>query len=279
MADNKNISKNFSNPNSDNLDYTLGESEPFKEAPYYMKEDWRNQIFEKCFKRYDEFDKYFIKIFALLLIQYILISFFTLLGLNNGWNKFFIQSTKSMLWTAGPITLLISFLCYGVLYIKGSDRKDKLLYIYLGLYIPCIILYCFLLSQYTDRYNIMLVIYIISIDFFGLLLYVIIFTIKDRYLFLIAPAVTSTIMILIFHFRWKLNPVITIKISSVLLSAIIYIGIISAICKNSFDTEYYLFATIIFNLAIFAPVAFLVFIALIILAMAFSNEKDKKKKN
>ena len=181
-----------------------------------------------------------------------------------------------MQWTVGIVTLIISFLCFGVLKIKEEMRKDPLLYIYLGVYIPCIALYCFLLSNYTEISYIMLVLYIISMDFFGMLVYIIIFTIQD-YKFLIAPVITSTAMLLIFHYSWDLPPVITIKISSVALSAIIYIGIISVVCKNLIEKEHYLFAIIIFNLAIFAPVAFLVFIALAIIAV-FLDETNKRKK-
>ena len=279
MEDNINQNEKKSiNPNNDDMDYFLDGSEPFKEKPYYMQDDGKNKIFEKCFNRYNELNKFFFKIFSLLLIQFILITFFTFLGFRFDLNLFFIKTSKSMLWTAGPVTLLISFLCFGVLKIEERYRKDKLLYIYLGVYIPCIVLYCFLLSNYTERDYIILVLSIISIDFFGILLYIIIFTMKG-YAFLIAPIITSTAMLLIFHFKWRLPPVITIKISSVLLSAIIYIGFISSICKDKKFREYYLFATIIFNLAIFAPVAFLVFIALLILLFILSGYDEGKKNN
>jgi hypothetical protein len=283
--DNQNEKKSI-NPNNDDLDYNLDDSEPFKEKPYYMQEDGKNMkyvgknnIIEKCFNRYDELNKYFLKIFSLLLIQYISIIFFTFVGFYFSLNLFFIQTTNSMLWTAGPVTILISFLCYGILKIEGYNRKNKLLYIYLGVYIPCIVLYCFLLSNYTETSYIMLVLFIISLDFFGILLYIIIFTIKD-YKFLIVPVITSTAMLLIFHYRWDLTPVITIKISSVVLSAIIYIGLMSSICKNKIKEEYYIFATIIFNLTLFAPVAVIVFLVLafILFILTHKTEEEKKKK-
>lgn len=279
MEDNNNQNEQkFINPNIEGFDCIIGdpEPEPFKEKPYYMKDDAKINFYEKYIERYDELNKYFLKIFSLLLIQFILIIFFTFLGFHFSLNLFIIETSKSMQWTVGIVTLIISFLCFGVLKIKEEMRKDPLLYIYLGVYIPCIALYCFLLSNYTEISYIMLVLYIISMDFFGMLLYIIIFTIQD-YKFLIAPVITSTAMLLIFHYSWDLPPVITIKISSVALSAIIYIGIISVVCKNLIDKEHYLFATIIFNLAIFAPVAVLVFIALVII-ITFLDESEKQKK-
>jgi hypothetical protein len=268
----------------------LNDSEPFKEKPYYLQDEGtnfqdveknlkdvgKNNFIEKCFHRYDESNKYFLKIFSLLLIQYILIIFFTFLGFHFEFNLFFIETTKSMLWTAGPVSVIISFLCFGVLKIKEEYRKNKLLYIYLGIYISCIVFYCFLLSNYTETSYIMLVLFIISIDFCDILLYIIIFSNQD-YKFLIAPIITSTTMLIIFHFKWGLTPVITIKISSVLLSAIIYIGIITSVCKSLIDKEHYLFATIIFNLALFAPVAVLVFIAFLLL-LCYLDETEKKKR-
>ena len=279
MEDNNNQNEQkFISPNIEGFDGIIGdpEPEPFKEKPYYMKDDAKINFYEKYFERYDELNKYFLKIFSLLLIQFILIIFFTFLGFHLSLNLFIIETSNSMIWTVGIVTLIISFLCFGVLKIKEEMRKNPLLYIYLGVYIPCIALYCFLLSDYTEISYIMLVLYIISMDFFGMLLYIIIFTIQD-YKFLIAPVITSTAMLLIFHYSWDIPPVITIKISSVALSAIIYIGIISVVCKNLIDKEHYLFATIIFNLAIFAPVAVLVFIALVII-ITFLDESEKQKK-
>jgi len=279
MEDNNNQNEQkFINPNIEGFDGIIGdpEPEPFKEKPYYMKDDVKINFYEKYLERYDELNKYFLKIFSLLLIQFILIIFFTFLGFHLSLNLFIIETSNSMIWTVGIVTLIISFLCFGVLKIKEEMRKNPLLYIYLGVYIPCIALYCFLLSDYSEISYIMLVLYIISMDFFGMLLYIIIFTIQD-YKFLIAPVITSTAMLLIFHYSWDIPPVITIKISSVALSAIIYIGIISVVCKNLIDKEHYLFATIIFNLAIFAPVAVLVFIALVII-ITFLDESEKQKK-
>jgi len=279
MEDNNNQNEQkFINPNIEGFDGIIGdpEPEPFKEKPYYMKDDVKINFYEKYLERYDELNKYFLKIFSLLLIQFILIIFFTFLGFHLSLNLFIIETSNSMIWTVGIVTLIISFLCFGVLKIKEEMRKNPLLYIYLGVYIPCIALYCFLLSDYTEISYIMLVLYIISMDFFGMLLYIIIFTIQD-YKFLIAPVIASTAMLLIFHYSWDIPPVITIKISSVALSAIIYIGIISVVCKNLIDKEHYLFATIIFNLAIFAPVAVLVFIALVII-ITFLDESEKQKK-
>ena len=279
MEDNNNQNEQkFINPNIEGFDGIIGdpEPEPFKEKPYYMKDDVKINFYEKYLERYDELNKYFLKIFSLLLIQFILIIFFTFLGFHLSLNLFIIETSNSMIWTVGIVTLIISFLCFGVLKIKEEMRKNPLLYIYLGVYIPCIALYCFLLSDYSEISYIMLVLYIISMDFFGMLLYIIIFTIQD-YKFLIAPVITSTAMLLIFHYSWDIPPVITIKISSVALSAIIYIGIISVVCKNLIDKEHFLFATIIFNLAIFAPVAVLVFIALVII-ITFLDESEKQKK-
>lgn len=69
---------------------------------------------------------------------------------------------------------------------------------------------------------------------------------------------------LIFHFIYNLDPIVTIKISSVVLSAIIYIVIILLTCLYQIDTEEYLFATIIMDYAIFSPLAFVVFLVVVL---------------
>ena len=115
----------------------------------------------------------------------------------------------------------------------------------------------------------MLVLSIISLDFFSLLLYIIIFKINNVKfpIFMIAPVIASTAMILIFHFAWNLSPVITINISSVLLSANIYMAIISIIYKNIFGTYDSLIGIAFFNLAKFMPLSALFLIGEIIKAL------------
>lgn len=79
MEDNNNQNEQkFINPNIEGFDCIIGdpEPEPFKEKPYYMKDDAKINFYEKYIERYDELNKYFLKIFSLLLIQFILIIFF-----------------------------------------------------------------------------------------------------------------------------------------------------------------------------------------------------------
>ena len=49
-------------------------------------------------------------------------------------------------------------------------------------------------------------------DYLGLILYIINFTIKDLK-YMIVPIITSTAMFIIFHFAWGLHPKITLHLS------------------------------------------------------------------
>ena len=105
--------------------------------------------------------------------------------------------------------------------------------------------FCLILSNYFEINYIMFVLCIISMDYLGLILYIIIFTIKDLK-FLIAPIITTTAMLVIFHFGWDLSPKITLYLSLISFVAILYIALVAAWSK--IHTEYYLFAIVVFNL-------------------------------
>ena len=95
----------------------------------------------RCQERYDDISIYLIRILLILFIQFALITsiFFVLFYFdiyethlkNNSGILFFLTNT------------IVCCLCYGVLCIKGSCRRNSALYIYILLYIPSILFNCF----------------------------------------------------------------------------------------------------------------------------------------
>ena len=141
------------------------------------------------------------------------------------------------------------------------------------LYIPSIVFNCFLFVKLTEIRYVTIILITILADYFSLLFFIIIFASKN-FLFFIAPVITSTASMLIFHFMCNLSPEITIKISSVALSAIAYIFIILLICIHHIDKEDYLFATIIMDYAIFSPMAFVVYYILLLILYLYSHSNS-----
>jgi hypothetical protein len=218
----------------------------------------------RCQERYDDISIYLIRILLILFIQFALITsiFFVLFYFdiyethlkNNSGILFFLTNT------------IVCCLCYGVLCIKGSCRRNSALYIYILLYIPSILFNCFFFVELTEIRYVSIILITILGDYFSLLIFIISFTAKN-FLFFIAPIITSTASMLTFHFMYNLSTEITIKISLVALSAIIYIVIILLICLYQIEMEDYLFAAIIMNYAIFSPIALAVFLAVALILL------------
>jgi len=215
----------------------------------------------RCSERYDYISIYLIRILLILFIQFAIITslflvifyfdiFETHIKRNNG-ILFFLTNA------------IVCCLCYGVLCMKGSCRRNPALYIYIILYIPSILSNCFFFVELTEIKYVSIILITILADYFSMLIFIISFTAKN-FLFFIAPIITSTASMLIFHFIYNLDPIVTIKISSVALSAIVYIVIILLTCLYQIDTEEYLFATIIMDYAIFSPLAFVVFLVVVL---------------
>lgn len=211
---------------------------------------------------YNNYNEIFLYSLLHLFIQVIIIFIFTLLGFIYEINEAFVASTGAIWGTLVPTTVVILIMCFTALCIEDYKRGSKWLYIYLIIYIPCVVFYFFLLSGATNNINIIcgLVLYIFDILSF----FVVIMIYKEiRYIvFIIFSVVITIIILLIFHFVWIKDGLITFKISTVGLSEIIYLIIITKF--SIYKVEEYLFETIVFDLAIFSPLAFIIFIIAVI---------------
>ena len=218
----------------------------------------------RCYERYDDKNIYLIRIFLILFIQFVLItSIYYIIFYYDIYETYLKRYSGTLYFTTNAI---VCCLCYGVLCMKDNCKRNKALYIYIVLYIPSIVFNCFLFVELTEIRYVTIILITILADYFSLLFFIIIFASKN-FLFFIAPVITSTASMLIFHFMYNLSPIITIKISSVALSAIIYIVIILLICIYQIDMEDYLFAAIIMDYVIFSPIAFAVFLTVLLILL------------
>lgn len=209
----------------------------------------------KCFKRYDDISIYLIRIYLILAIQYIFITSIIFLIIKI--DKYGIDIKDNILFAIiGIITIISSiYIHFRILCMKDDQRSSKSLYIYIALYILFIVIFCLLFNSFGMNYIIIILI-TKTIDFLGLLLYILIFTFKS-FICMITPVITSAIAITLIYFWRKINLNITntIIISVLAIIEIIYIGAISRQCKHYFKTDDYLYAALIMDYLIFYPYA------------------------
>lgn len=239
--------------------YKKEENELVIERPYY-ESNKKPEITEKkrtnncctktleCLKGSDEYDEIILSL-SILLAQFIIILILSWLGFKYDINDSFIKSKLSRNLTFYITSLVILIMFFTSL---GFDDDDFLIVyiVYLILYIPCIIFYCFLLSKYTKDIHILcgLVLYI-----FDILSFIVSFKFFNPFSVLIVSPVISTIILFVFHYLWIKNGLKTFKISTVGLSEIIYLLI--AITISMKLAKNYVRGAVILNLAIFTPLA------------------------
>ena len=205
---------------------------------------------------------FFLKIFLRLIIQFIIIFIFTLLGFIFEINKVITKNDIVGKVFFYSISILILIMCYSALLINESKRGSPWLYIYLILYIPCMVYYCFLISSVTDNVNVLCGLILYILDILTFIITILIFQKIYYILFMAFSALITTITLLIFHFGWIKDGLVTFKISTVGLSEILYIVFVAIYSIEKVNK--YLYATIVFDLAIFSPFAALVLLILVI---------------
>ena len=172
---------------------------------------------------YDYEEEFLLKTFFHLIIQFIIIFIFTLLGFIFEINKAFTKSDGTIAATFFPTTAVILIMCYTALCISYSNRDSPWLYIYLILYIPCIVFYCFLISDGTDNINVLCGLILYILDILTFIITILIFEKIYYIVFFAFSSIITIITLLIFHFVWIKDGLITFKISTVGLSEYIYI--------------------------------------------------------
>jgi hypothetical protein len=190
----------------------------------------------KCFKRYDNINIFFIRIFLILTIQYILITSIILLIIYIYKYESYIKG-NIVIQIIGIIMIIASICIHiRILLMKEKRRSSKTLYIYVVFYIPSIVFNFLLFQSFVKDYIIIYIIIILitkTIDFFGLLLYILFFTFKS-FKFMIVPVITSILAIIFFHFWLNIN--LNNSFIALILALIecIYIEVISRQCKLYF---------------------------------------------
>ena len=242
------------------------------ERPYYEKEEEENNTEEENEsiteeKRYKTHHKtiFFSINFLVQIIQFSMIIILTIVGFYTGFSHFLIEDYQITIWVIN--TIVVCILCVILYFMKVVNEeppRSDWLYIMNLIYIINIVIYCFLLSDFVKEIYIIIVLIIIASDLLALLLYSLIFKAYRFYGFLASPAIINIIEIILVQFLIGEFGV-TWRIMIIAIAAIIYFTIITQILLYLRIIEEYRFCILIYNLAIFFPVAAIFYIIVIYL--------------
>ena len=233
-------------------------------------------------------NKHFLtKTFLVLKIEFFLIMGLTWLGCYFNINEAFIKSKGAMLGTFIPSLILMSLYAYSLIFDKDNPKKlgqNKLRFsICLIAYILCITFFCFLLTNFTQNKYIMMVLFLIIVDYLLLEIYHSFILTNEYFLLTFVPLIiANAILIVMYSFIWIEGTRVIVNISIISFSAILYIIIVNYVMRT-YEEEEYLFGVYTFNYGIFLPATFItlftILILLVIIISCFNKGKDKDKNN
>ena len=242
------------------------------------QKDETNKIQKSCWSKYKEnllqsYDnRLYVKVFVGLIIQCLLVIFFVCLGFDTGASDVFIESDRAILTTLTLVSIYILILCFSTL---GLKYKTNWFYLHAISYIPCMVFYSYVINGATDKTNIYFVLFSIFLDIFSIFIYLLSFMSLNIIGLILFPLISNIIAIVIFSLTYLYNePGLIGKIIAIDASAIIYFNIVFFVLKknifnvdNYFNFNKYIVAIVFFDLAIFSPAAFIVFVLFVLLVL------------
>ena len=215
---------------------------------------------ELIYRNSKDAGKFLIKIHIILFFQFLLIGIFTWLGFHFEFEQIIIDSNKSMIWSFIIVTLF-SFFIASLLFCYNSEKQSCLSFD-IFVYIPIIIIYAFLLSNYTKNDYILIQLSLFISDFLGVIIFIFI---KGIGALLFALAFNTGLILLFYYKEYfyikEKSSIITISILSFIFIA--YISIFNHIARQKFGDSEIKGAVFHFNYNIFYPALFMLVTCLI----------------
>ena len=208
---------------------------------------------------------FFTKTFLTSKIEFSLIMAFTWLGFYFNIKKVFINNLTATLWIFIPMSIVIILIPLIYEFEFSYRKKSKFFLISNILYIPYIVLFCFILTLDIESKYILMVLSLIIVNFLLLEIYHS-FILSNEYLFLIflPLLIANALLIILYAFLWmdEIRQIIIISIISFVI--ILYIIIISYQIKE-YEEEEYMFGVFVLNYGVFVPytLSFFTIIALL----------------
>ena len=228
------------------------------------EEEIANEYQDLIYRNSKSAGKFLIKIHLTLFFQFLMIGGLTWLGFHFKYEKIITDSNKSMIWTFTVLTLFSFFITSSLFCYKGEDQSCLSFDIFL--YIPIIILYIFLLSNYTDNDYLLIQLSLCISDFLGVITFIFIFRRYKGFGALFFTLAFNTGLMLLFYYKEifyikEKNAIITICILAFIFIA--YIMIFNDIARQKFRDTETKGAVFHFNYNIFYPALFIFIICLI----------------
>ena len=213
--------------------------------------------------------KFFLKIYLILLIQFLSIGLIVLLGFFKNFNKIFIQDFNSFILTSSSALLYI--VCVGLWALKYKKNYGNLLrFFIIILFIPYIIIFCFLLSHYIPNKYILTILLLYILDIFSVIIFVSIFKRIIGYGVLFFTLISNIICMAILYFFifYKEENLENINCISSLASVfIIYILFFNIITKKKLDYDELIVFVYYFDYSIFVPFVVTLFILVVLIIL------------
>jgi len=227
-----------------------------------IQEDENEKIF---FVR--DLNKFLRSIYSYSILQFLCIGIFVFLGFELEFYKIFTGSQKVILWTFIVITIGASFLS-GSFFDEDLELRISSIPKYsIIIYVPIIILYCFLLTIFIDNHNYIIgVLILFLVNFICNYFYSFFFNRYRGYIIFFINLIANTICMIILYYTLFSEPDknTIIIISIIALIMILYASSFNFIAKRKFNDEEIVFAIMIFDYLFFFPVANIIGIVLLL---------------
>ena len=219
---------------------------------------------ELIYRNSKDAGKFLIKIHIALFLQFLMIGVFTWLGFHFKYDEIIIDSNKSMIWSFIIVTLF-SFFIASLLFCYNSEKQCCLSFDIIA-YIPIIIIYAFLLSNYTNKDYILIQLSLFISDFLAVIIFIFIFRRYKGIGALLFSLASNTGLMLLFYYKEifyikEKSSIITISILAFIFIA--YISIFNHIARQKFGDSEIKGAVFHFNYNIFYPALFMLVTCLI----------------
>ena len=209
-------------------------------------------------KFYDfDFENSQIKVFAILLGQYTIITIIVWIGFSFEWNKALQENNTTMGWLIAVDTIINFILSCIFLCNRDNPSSNKEWYIFHVVFIPIMIIYFFAFSNPIESKYILGFIFIIFFILLFIVLGIFIFE-SEKITSLIYYCLLSNLLTIIpFHFFWLKNETALLVISILTVVVDIYLIIVKYITKKEYE-EYISFSVLTFEYGLFAGASFIV---------------------
>ena len=239
-----------------------------KDSP--EKAAFEHKLIDSFVKKYNDLPltSFLAKTYFVLLLQFLIILLFTWYGFDTGISDKFINGRAPNV-VFFVTTLAITGLTFGALPIFRCQHNNQFVYIYFFVYCLIIIFYVNVLTKFAEKIYIIFALVMIVLDLIALELYIILF----NYYCLSGIAISQVIMSIIstpifsYFIVWRM-PIIT-RLIVINLSVIMYFELITFVAIYSIDNKSVHFsAVLLFDFAIFVPVAIVVALAIVLTLIA-----------